>query len=630
MRVPRVRDRSPRLCREDAQKLSEAYEAAQERLLAERVPGGYWVGELSSSALATATAVSALSVVSRERFGYLIGQGLKWLRSHQNADGGWGDTPTSPSNLPTTMLVQAACRLGEHDRSSLGSDCLEDAEGYVRRACGPSSEDRIRALGALYGEDRTFAAPILANCALAGDQAPLGDASCHLPRIDWEDVPQLPFELACLSPSSYRWLRLEVVSYALPALIAIGQLVYTRRGTPNPLLGLVRHFAVGPTLQRLEAIQPAGGGFLEAVPLTSFVVMSLAAAGKDSHAVCSRGVAFLRGLARPDGSWPIDSNLSIWLTTLAVDALTGRGHCADPDLATVAEWLLACQHHTTHPYTSTPPGGWAWTHLPGGVPDADDTAGALLALARLGVESACGAAQRGVRWLLGLQNADGGWPTFCRGWGRLPFDRSAPDLTAHAVRAIGAWSHCVETRRRERAIARGFDYLRGTQRPDGSWTPLWFGNQQAPEHENRVHGTARVLAAYPDFSAQGCPEACRGVQFLLRTQNADGSWGGDKGVPGSIEETGLAVSVLSEWGHEPAASESCLRGARYLAERVAEEMPLEPSPIGLYFARLWYSEKLYPLIWTVAALGKVLSGRVLEPPDAALSADKLLSVGKRP
>src|SRR6266568_4695463 len=45
------------------------------------------------------------------------------------------------------------------------------------------------------------------------------------------------------------------------------------------------------------------------------------------------------------------------------------------------------------------------------------------------------AAMAGIHWLLNLQNADGGLPTFCRGWTNLPFDRSAPDLTAHALRA---------------------------------------------------------------------------------------------------------------------------------------------------------------------------------------------------
>src|SRR6202042_2632665 len=58
----------------------------------------------------------------------------------------------------------------------------------------------------------------------------------------------------------------------------------------------------------------------------------------------------------------------------------------------------------------------------------------------------------GVVWLLDLQNADGGWPTFCRGWGALPFDRSAPDLTAHAIRALRAWRDSKSTMKEARAI----------------------------------------------------------------------------------------------------------------------------------------------------------------------------------
>jgi squalene-hopene/tetraprenyl-beta-curcumene cyclase len=46
-------------------------------------------------------------------------------------------------------------------------------------------------------------------------------------------------------------------------------------------------------------------------------------------------------------------------------------------------------------------------------------------------------------------------------------------------------------------------------------------------------------------------------------------------------------------------------GARWLTERVLSGAWREPAPIGLYFAKLWYSERLYPLIFTTAALGRV-------------------------
>src|SRR6185312_8664340 len=100
----------------------------------------------------------------------------------------------------------------------------------------------------------------------------------------------------------------------------------------------------------------------------------------------------------------------------------------------IREWLLKQQYTERHPYTGADPGGWAWTDLPGGVPDCDDTPGALLAVSHLRPNPETIALA--FRWLAGLQNRDHGMPTFCRGWGKLPFDRSGSDLTAHAIRAL--------------------------------------------------------------------------------------------------------------------------------------------------------------------------------------------------
>src|SRR5205085_2431359 len=139
------------------------------------------------------------------------------------------------------------------------------------------------------------------------------------------------------------------------------------------------------------------------VPLTSFVTLSLAGTGRADHPVARRGVEFLARAVRPDGGWPIDSNLSVWLTTLAVNALVAGGR-EELDCAGLRDWLVARQFRDRHPYTGAPPGGWGWTHLPGSVPDADDTAGALLALARLGGDGGAGSVAAGIEWLLGLQN----------------------------------------------------------------------------------------------------------------------------------------------------------------------------------------------------------------------------------
>jgi squalene-hopene/tetraprenyl-beta-curcumene cyclase len=260
------------------------------------------------------------------------------------------------------------------------------------------------------------------------------------------------------------------------------------------------------------------------------------------------------------------------------------------------------------------------------------------------------AARAGITWLLQLQNRDGGIPTFCRGWGYLPFDRSSPDLTAHAVRAWTVWQDfCPErTRAIDRAIGRALRYLARAQRWDGGWVPLWFGNESAPGQENLTYGTTRVMLALAELDGRGVsmPRGTfdRALRWLVMAQNVDGGWGGAPGVDSSIEETALAVEALAAVAAMPLSPEapaaaaehpsarqpragvgpreqremlekvrmreidqghlmSALdRGVDWLIARTDEGRQFAPSPIGFYFARLWYSEDLYPVIFTVAAL----------------------------
>ena len=370
------------------------------------------------------------------------------------------------------------------------------------------------------------------------------------------------------------------------------------------------------------------------------------------------------------------------MTTLSINALGDDVPLdARPGLRA---WLLRQQYRVVHPYTNAAPGGWAWTDLPGGVPDADDTPGAMLALMNLepvprplgsgpdqtgepdgdsprtsdepnvpgltpsgspitkavatrllpecliedfglsdAIRGACG-------WLSDLQNSDGGWPTFCRGWGTLPFDRSSPDITAHVIRALSRLLNLGNSQVRDRPpnliarwtasgvfkevsldIAAGLKFLKKAQRPDGSWLPLWFGNQHAPNDENPTYGTSKVLAAFQALGRMSDESAVRGVRWLVENQNPDGGWGAGPGTPSSVEETALAIEALIGVGREEQSqgSESKLptavrAGLTWLIPRVKDGRFREPAPIGFYFAKLWYFEALYPLIFTVAALRK--------------------------
>ncbi|MFM8274933.1 MAG: prenyltransferase/squalene oxidase repeat-containing protein [Gemmata sp.] len=589
-----------------ADRLRTAYHVARDALLAERVKEGHWVGELSTSALSTATAVMALHLVNPYEHRKLIDAGTKWLSEHQNEDGGWGDTVKSFSNISTTMLCRAAFKLvGEREPS----ETVRRTEDYLSLKAGNIPARRAAAIRHRYGKDHTFSVPILMTCALAG-------------LVSWDEVPRLPYEAAYLPQSWYRFAKMPVVSYALPALIAIGQCVHHHRRSLNPIRNVVRWLTRQQTLRVLRRIQPVSGGYLEATPLTSFVTMALASIRRrrtgEEKRVIDEGVRFIVNSVRADGSWPIDTNLATWVTTLSVNALATANDLASLDSKDhIRAWLLRQQYKERHPYTGADPGGWAWTDLPGGVPDCDDTPGAVLAVEAIGGKWEWGPASL---WMTDLQNRDGGWPTFCKGWGTLPFDRSGSDLTAHALRALaqlGRYEEATDLANLDIVLSgrpsRGLAYLAKQQRPDGSWLPLWFGNQHAPDDINPVYGTARVIAAYRDLGVKNAPECRRGVEFLLSAQNADGGWGGTRGCPSTVEETALAVEVLMDLVCAAAAMgagmEQFERGVAWLVEAVESGRFREPTPIGFYFAKLWYFEKLYPLIFTVAALGRVVSIR---------------------
>jgi squalene-hopene/tetraprenyl-beta-curcumene cyclase len=600
----------------DQRRLAAALAKAETELLAQRNAAGHWEGELSSSALSTATAIAALAIVGRESkqdFAAQIHAGLKWLAGHANADGGWGDTTISRSNLSTTTLCWAAFAAARADEKF--SATVTSAQAWLQRAVGSANTHALaRSVVARYGKDRTFSAPILTMCALSGRFGSGRDA--------WDEVIQLPFELAAFPRRLYAALRLPVVSYALPALIAVGQAKHHHAPTGNAIIDGLRTFLKSRTLDILRAIQPSNGGFLEATPLTSFVTMSLAGSGQAQHPVARKGVEFLVASQRSDGSWPIDTNLATWVTTLSVNALQKIDADSAPP---IRDWLLNQQYAREHLYTGAAPGAWAWTDLPGGVPDADDTAGATLALARLGVDDANvgDAAFTGLQWLINLQNADGGLPTFCRGWGALPFDRSSPDITAHGIQAWLAWLD-VPSSRQERirnAIRSALEFLSHHQLPGGAWAPLWFGNEHAPDERNLTYGTARVVAALaavagaersewfePYFERILWRMLTRGLAWLTRAQQPNGAWSGAESGPVSIEESALALTALARalpHRHEPGLAATISAGADWLVEQVESDEWKRPSPIGFYFARLWYYERLYPMIFTVGALSAV-------------------------
>lgn len=333
--------------------------------------------------------------------------------------------------------------------------------------------------------------------------------------------------------------------------------------------------------------------------------MSLIGSGYKNHIAVSRGLEFLCLNQVNDGSWKIVLDLSIWNTTLSTMALGGGNE-------ETRNWILQHQKQSIHPYIGSSAGGWGWTPTDSSLPDSDDTAMALLALHVLpGNESTVvlKSVRNGINWLLEMQNNDGGWPTLCKGWQTMPFDRSCPYMTSHVLRAFLTWKNKMDNKifkNINAAIKKGERFLKNKQNDDGSWYPLWFGNENVLNNLNPVFGTSRILLYYSECEFVDQMIIAKSIDYLQNSQNSDGSWGGSIGTPGQIEETAIACDALLLYQGHYVLDEIIIKAFNWLCEEINNK-GFSAKPIGLYFQSIWYYEELYPVIFSVSALKKALN-----------------------
>jgi len=233
----------------------------------------------------------------------------------------------------------------------------------------------------------------------------------------------------------------------------------------------------------------------------------------------------------------------VWDTALTVNALAD----AAPLLASLhleegkvreaiqraIQWLLTKEVRRKGDWSLTnpglEPGGWFFEYRNAFYPDIDDTAMVLMALAKTGeADTPHGrpAVERGLRWLLGMQNSDGGWAAFDRDINRevltrVPFadhnamlDPSCPDITARVLEALGHYGFGIDHPRVRRAL----DFLRKTQDARGCWIGRWGVNY--------LYGTWQVLCGLSSIGfdmEDGMVR--RAVAWLQKVQQPGGGWG---------------------------------------------------------------------------------------------------------
>jgi squalene-hopene/tetraprenyl-beta-curcumene cyclase len=301
---------------------------------------------------------------------------------------------------------------------------------------------------------------------------------------------------------------------------------------------------------------------------------------------------------------PVRAGLS-WLERLQITDVSGDWAVQKPDVR---------------------PGGWAFQYANAYYPDVDDTAVVAMAMDRFAANGReyAQAVARGREWIVGLQSTNGGWGAFDADndyeyLNYIPFadhgallDPPTADVTARCLSLLGQLG---ETRESSPIVARGVDYLLGTQEKDGSWFGRWGMNY--------IYGTWSVLSALNAIKFDLRNTRVQKAGSWLKTiQNADGGWGegaesyaldyaGYQHAPSTPSQTAWALLGLMAGGMvDVAAVES---GINYLVRTQGgdghwkEERFTATGFPRVFFLRYHGYAKFFPL-WAMARYRNLKDG----------------------
>jgi squalene-hopene/tetraprenyl-beta-curcumene cyclase len=319
----------------------------------------------------------------------------------------------------------------------------------------------------------------------------------------------------------------------------------------------------------------------------------------------------------------------VWDTAITLFSLGESGSATPESVARATGWLLAKEVRQRGDWSvkrpKAEPSGWYFEFANQFYPDIDDTAMVLLALAHsrnAGLPGVEESAQRAIGWLLAMQSGDGGWAAFDadNNWeflNNVPFaghnamlDPTCPDITGRVLEALARW----DLDPGHAAIRRGTKYLLKTQEADGSWYGRWGVDY--------IYGTFLALrglraVGYDDREA----EVLRAGEWLRSVQNADGGWGESCAsydrktfVAAGSTPSQTAWAILGLLAGGDTTSESVSKGIEYLiAAQRADGGWDEALATGTGFPRVFYlSYHLYRDSFPVLALAEFQRAKAVE------------------
>jgi squalene-hopene/tetraprenyl-beta-curcumene cyclase len=622
-------------------RVTQAIARATQYLVATQHARGYWHAPLEANVTMEAEYVFFNRLLGRERPD-LDRRMAERLLALQQSDGSWPLYRSGPGGLSATIEAYFALKL-----TGLSAD-----EPALARA-----RDFILAHGGL------ARAGVFTRIWLA-----------YFGQFPWAGVPTLPVELVLLPPwfplniyAMSSWARGTVVPLALlmahrpevriasgaavpelwrsaprpedlafarsPELVtwrnfflALDRAVWTAGRSPwKPLRRRAVARAIEWVLRHQDAngqwggIQPAMLNSTLALHAVGFAadhpVMVSAVHGVDEFLVECEGTLMYQPCVSPN-----------WDTALAAKALLDAGmDPAHPALARAGEWLVANQIFRPGDWAVRRPelqaGGWAFEFANDWYPDVDDSAVILMVLQALPLaQTPAGrrAIAYGLEWTLGMQSRDGGYGAFdvdntSHFMNRIPFadmeamiDPPTEDLTGRLLHLMATIGYGMDFGRARRAV----EFLRRTQRPEGSWWGRWG--------VNFIYGTWCALTGLAAIGEDlRAPYVRRAVEWLRARQNADGGWGetvasyDDERLAGQGESTPsqTAWALLGLLAADDPRSEAVERGIAWLVRAQGPDGTWEERLFtGTGFPRHFYLRyHLYRHYFPLMALGEYRS-----------------------